>query len=219
MTMKQYYLDSKKYSLTKFKKSLAARELIPSRRILKNDLDQNFDVLRSAGIRNLYELLAVLNSKSKTISFSEKTGLTTDFLTLLRREANSYFPTPVNLSKFASVESSLISKLMGYGIKTSKQLFEVMTSEQNLAPLIEDAGIQEHELSELISLSDLSRLYGVGPAFAAMLYEAGIDSVNTILRYSGEQIREMYETKTHRKADFTARDIDFTLEIAKELSS
>ncbi len=215
--MTRYYIDPEKYSLDKFQSSLDSRELIPSRQMLKKNLKKYFDILRLSGIRNLADLLSVLSSKSKIGNFAENTGLTIDYLTLLRREAKSYFSSPVNLSKFADVDKDVILKLAERGIKTSKHLFELVEDREQKSDILDGSGLGESELSELISLSDLSRLYGVGPAFAGMLYEAGIDSVKTIIKYKGDQIRDMYEEKTKRTADFTARDIDFTLEIAKEL--
>lgn len=215
----QYYIDPEKYSLDKFQFSLESREMIPSRQMLKDHLKQFFDTLRSSGIENLSDLLKTLGSKSKIAVFAEKTSLPIDYLTLLRREANSYFPTPVMLSRFTGVDKTLVSGLEEHGITSSKKLFELAANEDQLPAFLMASGLSSSDLSELISLSDLSRLYGVGPAFAGMLYETGIDSVRTLMRYTGEQIRAMYEEKTQKKADFTARDIDFTLEIARELEA
>ncbi len=193
--------------------------MIPSRQILKDNLKANFDILRMSEIDNIADLSGILKSKTKIDAFAEATGLSSEYLTLLRREANSYFPSPVKLSRFIGVDEILVSRLEGHGIKTSKQLFELVANRDQYAVFLRTSGFTQRELSELISLSDLSRLYGVGPAFAGMLFEAGLDSVQTLMRFSGEQIRKMYEEKTQRTADFTARDIDFTLEIAKELES
>jgi len=215
----QYYINPQKYSLDKFQNSLESRELIPSRQILKDNLKANIDILRMSGIENIADLLSVLKSKPRIAAFAEKSGLTCEYLTLLRREANSYFPSPVKLSKFIGVDKILVSRLEEHGIKTSKQLFEIVANRDRYAVFLGTSGLTQSETYELISLSDLSRLYGVGPAFAGMLFEAGLDSVQTLMRFSGEQIRKKYEEKTQRTADFTARDIDFTLEIAKELES
>ncbi|MBC8375863.1 MAG: DUF4332 domain-containing protein [FCB group bacterium] len=215
----QYYIDPKKYSLEKFRISLESRELIPSRQILKNNLKQYFDILASSGIKNISELLAVLGSKPKIAEFAEKTGLSVEYLTILRREANSYFPTHVKLSRFIGVDKALVLKLEEQGITSTKKLFDLASNREQLSAFLKISGLLREDLSQLISLSDLSRLYGVGPAFAGILYEAGMDSVVTLMKYTGEEIRLMYEEKTQRTADFTSRDIDFTLEIARELES
>ena len=193
--------------------------MIPSRQMLKQDLAQQMDILRQAGIKNLADLSSALGSKVKIIGFAEKTGIDAEYLTLLRREANSYFPSPVNLSRYMDVDKHLVALLEEAGIKTSKKLFELVSDEDQLSTFLATMDLTKPQLSKLISLSDLSRLYGVGPAFAGMLYDAGIDSVQTIIRYSGDEIRAMYEEKTQKTADFTARDIDFTLEIARDLEA
>jgi len=208
-----YYIDPRKYHLDKFQRSLESREMIPSRQALKQNLQFNFDVLRKFDLTTLDELLKALNSKPKIAAFAEKTGLSADYLTLLRREANSYFPTPTKLSRFSGVNLDLVEKLEARGIKSTRHLFDAVATGEGLA------GFAQSQLSQLISLSDLSRLYGVGPAFASMLLDADLDSVQELLKYSGEEIRDLYEEKTGRTADFTARDIDFTLEIARELES
>ena len=215
----QYYINPEAYSLVKFQCSLESRELIPSRQLLRQNLEQNFNILHASGIKTIAVLLSRLKSKSKISEFAEQTGISVDYLTLLRREAKSYFPAPVKLARFIGVDQTLISKLEDRGINSSKKLYELAANQDHFTVFLEESGICISDLSVLISLSDLSRLYGVGPTFAAVLFEAGIDSTQTLMKYTGEQIRSRYEERTQRKADFTSRDIDFTLEIAKELES
>jgi len=69
----------------------------------------------------------------------------------------------------------------------------------------------------LISLSDLARLYGVGPVFARIIYDVGIDSVKTFIKYSAEDFISIYENKTQKKADFGTNEINFSIELAKDL--
>ncbi len=214
-----YYLNPEMYSLAKFQKSLDSRELIPSRQILKEKLHQRLNRLHQMGLKNLADLLSALGSNAKIVDFAQRSGISANYLTLLRREANSYFPSPVNLSRFEGVDESVVSVLEAAGIRTSKKLYELVADADQLSAFLSLNTLEENQLSKVISLADLSRLYGVGPTFAAMLFDAGIDSVRSIMRYSGDEIRSMYEEKTQKTADFTARDIDFTLEIARELEA
>ncbi len=215
----QYHIDPTRICLDRFQKSLASRELIPSRAVLKNSLKKRFGILRSIGIHNLGELIIQLKSKPKIEALSKKTGLSTEYLTLLRREANSYFPNPVPLSKFSGFDKSLIRKLGELGIKNSKQLFEKAADNRARKMLSSESGVPIEDLNELFHLSDLSRLYGVGPVFARMLYDIGIDSAAAFVRHSPEEIVDIYEDQTKKKADFTASDIEFSLEIAIALST
>jgi len=186
-----YYINPKKYSLDRLQKSLESRDMIPSRIILKDDLRPCFEKLRKAGVKNLKQLQTALRSKPKINDFARAIDLSPEYLNLLRREVNSYFPSPVNLSRFIGVQGEVVFKLEQLGIKNSKHLFEVSSDEVHLSTLLSENGLTQADVSELISLADLSRLYGVGPTFAGILYGAGIDSVRTLMNYTGEQIRDV----------------------------
>jgi len=211
-----YHLDPKKISLEKLRRSLESRELIPSRMILKENLKANFEVLASAGVNNMDDLIKALKSKNKVDAFSKQTGLEVGYLTILRREANSYFPNPVRLSSFPGIDQRVISKLDEHGIKNSKQLFNAAKSSAEREKLCSETGLTDQELREVVHLSDLARLYGVGPVFARLLYDIGIDSVESFIKCSPKEIIRMYEDTTNKKADFSEKDILFTLELARD---
>ncbi len=99
-----YYIDLKKYSLRKFKDELKGSELLPSRKILKEQIDERFKILEDNGIYNLQDLSISLKTPKKAREFAEKSDLPADYLLILRREVNSYTPKPVNLEKFPGVK-------------------------------------------------------------------------------------------------------------------
>jgi nucleotidyltransferase/DNA polymerase involved in DNA repair len=185
--------------------------------MLKDELQSRFSTIHSAGVNTLEDLIGVLKSKPKVEDFSKKTGLSIDYLTLLKREASSYLPNPVPLNKFPGVNTQAISKLEETGIKNSKQLFDKAVEIEDRKALSSESSVSEADLNELVNLSDLSRLYGVGPVFARMLYNIGIDSVKSFIHHSAEEIIKIYEDINKKKADFTLSDIQFTLEMAREL--
>jgi nucleotidyltransferase/DNA polymerase involved in DNA repair len=78
-------------------------------------------------------------------------------------------------------------------------------------------GLSEDILKELAGLSDLVRAYGVGPVFARILFDTGIHSIQDLIQYEAEEIIQLYENKFQQKADFSLRDMNFSLEIAKSL--
>ncbi len=98
-----YHLDIEKYTLQKFKSGLKSRKMIPSRISLKDNLDERFRLLETQGISNLKELIDTLKTKPKIELFSKETGLSIDYLSLLRREAKSFLPNPVRLNKFPGI--------------------------------------------------------------------------------------------------------------------
>ena len=74
---------------------------------------------------------------------------------------------------------------------------------------------------ELVKLSDLSRLYGVGPVFAKLLYDAGMDSVEAIARADSprlfDKLSKAYLAAGNSRVDFKERDIAFCIQMAGRL--
>ena len=120
---KQYHIDIEKYCLQKFKNNLKSRDMIPSRMSLKNGVNEKFKALEAHGITNLKELIDALKTKQKIELFSNETGLTIEYLTLLKREAKSYLPNPVRLDKFPGIPTKYADRLEVEGIKNTRQLF------------------------------------------------------------------------------------------------
>ena len=212
-----YHIDPLKYSLEKFKEDLLSRNLIPSREPLKTGLDINFSIFESLGWKNLKDFRTALKDKKAIDTLSAEIGVDKDYLTLLRREVYSYFPNPVSLEKFKDFSPDHILQLKNKGINHSKHLFEILNSEDTLKDLANDTGIPEVILQELGCLSDLVRAYGVGPAFARILFDTGIKSIADLSKYSAEQVVDLYERQTLKKADFTQSDIQFSLDIINML--
>jgi len=213
----QYHIDLAKYSLEKFKNNLKSREMIPSRAALKNDLDERFRIIENSGISNHKELIDVLKTKQKIAHYSEITGLPVEYLTLLNREAKSYLSNPTRLDKFPRADSDCCEKLESVGIKNTRHLFNVAKDKADRIQLSQTTGIPIETLNELVGLSDLSRAYGVGPMFARMIYDMGIKSIKDFVSYTPVAIIKIYEDQTDKKADFGVKDIEFSLELAKEL--
>jgi len=212
-----YHIDPKKYSLDKLKNDLKTRKLIPSRQALKMGLDEKFNLFESLGWKDIQDLRNELKDKKRIEIISEKTGIDADYLNLLRREVNSYFPNPVPLGKFSGISPELIKKLAGLKIKNSKHHYEKCLPEEGFQLLIEESKSAEEALEELAGLADLVRAYGVGPAFARILYDTGIHSIRDLAYRTAEQLIELYEDQTGKKADFSESDIQFSLDIIKVL--
>ena len=216
-----YYLDLRDISLEQYKQTLKAAELIPSRRILKQEIDSRLSRLQEEGISNLAEFLSAANSAEKIAGIARNTGLSEQYLTILRREVNALLPKPRNLRDFPGVEGAVVDKLAALGINNSKQLFNSAWSKVQRAELAERAGIGAGELLELVKLSDLSRVYGVGPVFARLLYDAGMDSVAAIARADSAQLFDKlaaaYLAAGNSRVDFKERDISFCIQMARRL--
>ena len=213
----RYTIDLEGYSLSKFKKNLESRDMIPSRKTLKDELDVRFKILEAHWITNLKELIDTLGTKGKIDQFSQETGLYIEYLTLLKREAKSYLSNSVRLDKFSGIPKDTLEKLDAIGISNTRQMFNQARKREERAQLSIKTGIPIESLNELIGLCDLSRAYGVGPVFARMIYDIGITSIQSFIEVSADEFIRIYEEQTHKEADFGTNEIEFSLILAKEL--
>jgi len=184
---------------------------------LKDELDERFKILEINGIRNLKELIEELKTKQKIELFSKETGLAIEYLTLLKREAKSYLPNPIRLDKFPGIPTKYLERLDVVGIKNSRNLFSKAIDKEKRERLSKITEIPIEIIIELVCLSDLSRAYGVGPVFARMIYDVGIKSIKEFIKYTAEDFIRIYEEKNQKKADFGVNEIQFSLELAREL--
>jgi hypothetical protein len=216
--MKDYYhIDTETYSLQKFKSDIGARDLIPSRVSLKDELDERFEILQNNGLTNLKELIDALKTKAKIADFSEKTGLPVEYLTLLRREANSYLPNPVRIDTFSGIPSEYVDRLAVEGMNNTRQLFNAAIEKSERVQISQRTGIPMDILTEAVCLSDLVRAYGIGPVFARMLYDVGIKSIKDFVGQSAEELINIYEVKEQKKADFGINELQFSIDLAMSL--
>lgn len=191
--------------------------MIPSRVILKEDIEKRFKILDSNGIKTLKALIDVLKTKPKIETFSKISGLSIEYLTILKREANSFLPKPINLKSFPKIDGQTVEALKKVGILNTKQFFNKVNIGKETDQIFKKTGVSVAKLNELATLSDLARLYGVGPVFASIIYGVGINSVESFVKYSASEFVEIYENKTGKRADFSENDINFSIDLAKEL--
>jgi len=213
----QYHINLENYSLQNFKKNLKSREMIPSRVILKDDIDGRFEKLESKEISNLKELIDRLKTKPKIEQFSNETDLSVDYLTILNREAKSYLPNPIRIDKFAGIDSIYAKRLEAVGIKNTRHILNEAGEKNKREQLAQKTGIPIEKMNEIVCLSDLSRAYGVGPAYARMIYDMGIKTIKEFVEKTAEDFIRIYEETTQKKADFGTNEIQFSIELAKEL--
>jgi len=217
----QYHIDLEQFRLERFKQILETSELLPGRRILKERVSERFGMLESMGITNLKELIAALGTKKKAERFAQESGLPRDYLVILRREANSYMPKPFNLSGIPGVDPKHIERLAALGIKNTKHLFERARSKSDRAELARLADVPSSNLLELVKLSDLARIGGVGPVFARLLYEAGADTIEKFLKRSPDELLErlhaINKEKEYTRIMPSLKDIAYCIETAREL--
>ena len=216
-----YYVDLEGFSLERFKEVLETKELLPGRVILKEQLDERFKLLDSMGITNLQELWETLKTKKRVTNFADESGLSPDYLAILRREVGSYIPKPVNVKELPDIETETIERLASADIKTTKHLFDSAKTKRQRAGLSKELDIPPEVMLELIKLSDLVRIVGVGPVFARILYEAGVDSLEAFVTQSPDELlaktQEVIVSRGYAPGNIREEDIVYCLETARLL--
>lgn len=214
-----YYIDLEKYPLARFKHELKESELLPSRIILKEQIDERFKILADNNIQNLQNLVISLKTPKKAKEFAEKSCLPEDYILILRREVNSYTPKPVNLEKFPGVEKDTITKLNSVKIKNTAHLFKRVKTEENRKELAAEIGVKEEKIMELTKLTDLSRVKWIGPVFARIFLDSGTDTVEKLSKADAKtlykKLVDVNNEKEYTKGKFIENDVKLCIKVSK----
>ena len=198
----KYSLDLERLSLAEYKILLIQQNLLPGRRVLWEDIDNNFTLLENRNIKTVGQLKKSLSTPLKIAALSSESGISEDYLVILRREIGSLDQKPVPLSAFPGIDSSLLAKLSETGLKTSKEYWE---HNQNAS-------------DEVFCLCDLVRINGVGPVAARAFYEAGYRSASDVAATSAaamlEKISAVNEANHYYKAKLGMKDMQFCIDYA-----
>jgi hypothetical protein len=184
---------------------LERQTLLPGRRMLQDQLAERFALLAGEEITTVAELSMRLSTPQKLSSLSASTGISEEYLTLLRRELGSLSQKPVPLADFPAVDPVLIRSLADSGIRSPKALWE-------------QAGDTS---SELYSLCDLVRINGVGAVAARAFYEAGYRSVQAVAQAQAgdmlSRVSAVNAEKQYYQAKLGEKDMQFCIDFAKLL--
>lgn len=201
----KYNLDLASLSVHQYKEILKKQNLLPSRRILLHQIDENFQLLENMDISTISQLGKSLSSPQKISSFAATSGIPEAYLVILRREIHSLEQKPVPLSSFPGIAPSVLEKLHDEGIDNSKDYFESNRVEGD----------------ELSGLSDLVRINGVGPVAAKAFYEAGYKSVSDVAHSEAAsllgRVSDVNEARHYYKANLGIKDMQFCIDFARLL--
>ncbi|MDI9597920.1 MAG: hypothetical protein QM323_00270, partial [Acidobacteriota bacterium] len=111
-----YHIDDAGVTLADLRRRIEATDLVPSRACLVDGIDSAMSALGAHGVSTLAELRDSLRTKKRLDSVARSTGLDTKYLTLLRREIESYFPKPAALSAFDWLPPGDIAGLESRGV-------------------------------------------------------------------------------------------------------
>jgi predicted flap endonuclease-1-like 5' DNA nuclease len=112
-------------------------------------------------------------------------------------------------------------KLKGAGVGSTKALLEKGATAKGREELAEKSGISEKLILEWVNHVDLFRIRGVGPEFADLLEEAGVDTVRELAQRNPENLfQKLGETNQAKRLTRrlpTAKQVAGWIEQAKVL--
>ncbi len=200
-----YTLPLEQITLAEYRQLLQQQNLLPGRRMLHEQLEARFFSLASVGLSSVAQLFAALATPKKLSTLAKQTGISEEYLTLLRRELGSLTQKPVPISAFPNLSQSYISKLAASGIRTSKDYW----------------GQCKNPADELFCLCDLVRINGVGAVAARAFYEAGFGSVAAVACARAtdmlHRVSAVNAEKNYYKAKLGEKDMQFCIDFAKLL--
>lgn len=186
----RYHLDAERISLDEVRKRIEETDLIPSRTSLLDGISTKIKALKQHGVTTLASLQKELENSRRLEALSNTTGIDRQYLTLLRREINGYFPKPPALKDFDWLPGGEIATLEEKGIRHAAGLYETTSSLEDRTELAKSTGVDMAILEELFRLADLTRVRWVSPTTARMLVEAGYDSASKVAAANAEDLYE-----------------------------
>jgi len=185
---KGYFINDDSMNLDNLQARLEATDLIPSLQILLDGLTEKLGALKKIGVRSVADLRTRLKSKKSLASLADDSAMDFNYLVLLRRAIEGFFPKPQPLKAFDWLNRDTMAKLDRAGVRNTQQLHEAALS--GVDKLAGNAGLEEKNLSEFLALSDLSRIQWVSPTFARVLVAAGFTSAAMVATANPEALHE-----------------------------
>lgn len=185
-----YHIDAENISLDDLYKRIEATDLVPSRACLPHRIREKMKAFEKQGINTLASLREELKTSKWLAALAEATGIDTQYLTLLRREIEGYFPKPAALKVLDWLPIDEIVKLNQNEIGDIASLYEMTSSAEKRSKLAKLTGVDTTTLEILTRLADLMRVQWVSPTFARMLIAAGYDSAAKIAAANADDLCE-----------------------------
>ena len=217
-----YYINTEKISLDELQKRIEETDLVPSRSSLLENIKEKFLVLKENGYATLADLRKELKNSKNIPSISEKIGLSAEYLTLLRREIEGYFPKAFKISSFDWLPKRDIEKLEQKGYKNTALLFDVLNSSEKREEISTDLGIDTQTIDELSCLVNLTRIQWVSPLAAKMLVSAGYNDAKSVAEANAEKmcdgLDKVNKENNYYKGKIGLRDVKRLVKAASYVS-
>lgn len=175
-----YMPDLSKIALDEYKKELRNGRLLPSRKPLLENIDEKFSALEKEGYSNLANFKKGLDNKKKFDEMVKKTGLSINYLKLLKREVGNVLPVPIKFSEIPNIFEKIIKKLTDLNITDTEILFPYIVNNQSRKEFLKKSGLNDDEVMWLTKIVDVSRIKWVGPKLAKLIVETKFDTVEKL---------------------------------------
>lgn len=214
-----YSIDLNKISLNEFHEILASIDLLPGRRMLLEYLPEIIANLNQKGVFHLEALRKLLQNKKDYPELEKALLVSVEYLAILNREVNSYFSKPVPLSKLEVFSGEEFERLAGAGIKTTQALYEQALTPAHRQAIATRLALPLKKIIHALQLSDLLRINGVGPVYAAILWQIGIHAAADYLRLPSTEILARYQQSGLARAKLGIKDVEYCKRFCQKLDS
>jgi hypothetical protein len=206
-----YYINDALLTLDDLQRRIKAADLIPSRMPLLDDIEERFFRLEAAGIKTMADFRKAVRSSKGFEELAGKTGIERDYLLLLRREVEGYFPKAFPIQELNWLDGAKLNKLIDYGFKNSVLLYEALESPEKRKELYASGEIDNSFIYDVFCILDLTRIQWVSPLTARILYISGcryardVAAADPNLLYN--ELVRLNEEKHYFKGSIGLRDV------------
>jgi predicted flap endonuclease-1-like 5' DNA nuclease len=216
-----YSIDLTQIPLDEFAEILTTADLLPSRRILLDNLADFIQRLKQKEIDHLAALRDLLRNKKRYPELAEELAVDSDYLTVLNREINSYVSKSVPLAKLDIFSEAELARLAEAGLKSTKDLYAACLTSAARQALAEQVSLPLERLVAALKLTDLIRITGVGPVYAQLLRDVGIHCAADFLQVESQELVDMYRRvnaeKEYTKVNLGLNDVEYCKRFCKHL--
>jgi hypothetical protein len=214
-----YYIDLERISIDDYKTMLKTADLIPSWRVVQENIDEHLDIVKQHNIQNVAELKKTLKTTGHVRKFSQQSGLPEQYVAVLRRVTNGYHPKPNRIQDFSCLAEDIVVRLTTVGIKNTRQLYPEIVTAKKRSGLAERTEVDTQDIMTLTKLTDLSRIRWVNHTFAYVLLEAGYDTAKKVAQADYhdlyDTIRQLNKERALYKGNIGAHDMKLCVEAAQ----
>lgn len=189
-----YSTDLTTISLDAFERTILTIDLLPSRKVLAEEISELVPELKAMGINTLEDLRALLRDKGRYSELAAGLSVDEKYLVVLNREVNSYVSKSLPLAQLEVFTEPELARLHGARVRSTKALYERCTLPSDRQEIAVELDLDDERFARALELSDLVRINGVGPAFAHFLRDLGVRSPSDFNRTDPLDVLERYRT-------------------------